>query len=270
MKRLLIIMIILAAAVCFADEYSDTALAASQAGVKTELANSLAQRTRAKGYSQQNMNKIKSMFSVQYGSSATKIAEKVMEGIAKNVPENNVVNAAEKVRNRYSEAMEVSKMTQVSNKYQDKITDLAAAAMTAGASSKNIEKTASELGNKKQNRDEYAVAVMSIYCEMVRYGVADVKAAAVAKKAMNNLSAQQINEYRYAFMRSAGSMNANSMADEMGSNMGKGYGASSMSSMGGSGSGSGGMGGGMGGSGSGSGSGGSGGSGGGHGGGGHR
>lgn len=267
MKKFLTLLIILTAAVCFADEYSEAAQAAAQAGVDRNMANMLEQRTRAKGYSRQNMDKIESMLSAQYGSSATKITEKVMEGIAKNVPEDRVTAAAEKVQSRYAAAEKVAVMAQVSKKVMNRVTDMTAEAMTAGAGLKNMEKTASALAEKKQNRDEYAVAVMSLYREMVRYGVPDAQAGDVAQKAMANMTAQQINEYRNAFMHGAGSMNAANMAQQMGMNMSKGYGAGSMSGgMGGSGSGGMGGTGGMGGSGSG----GTGGSGGGHGGGGHR
>lgn len=259
MKKILITVIFLLGLTAFADEYTDLQTTLEAVGVNHELAVSVAQSTKNAGYSTKNMIRIRSMIQASFKEQAEKIAQKTAEGIAKNVSEDRVMGALEKVQSRYEYAKQIAVKAKVSAKTMNNVTDLTADAMAAGAKIQNLEKVAAAIAEQKEEREQYAVAVMSLYREMARYGTEDIKSSEVAVMAMKKLNVQQINEYKKAFVQNAAYGGANQTADTMGRNMSRGESASSM----GNGSGSGGSG-----SGSGSGSGGSGGSGGGSGGGG--
>ena len=257
MKKLITIILTLFAIHAFADEYTDTQTEAVSAGVSVSVAESLAQKTKAAGYSTQNMIQIRNMIRTAQKTESVKMAEKTLEGIAKKVPEAKVMQALNMIQNRYAYAKELAEKTKVSAKYKEAFADAVADAMAAGAQKKGLDAMGESVAQSKQERNEYAMAVTAMYRDMMRYGVKDETASEVAVMAMKKLNVKQINEYRQNFMQNAGG-NAGAYAKSMGANMSKGLGASSMGSGGGSGAG-----------GSSGGAGGSGGSGGGHGGGGH-
>lgn len=238
-KTLILTILLIFSIHAFADEYADVQTSAESAGVEKNLAAALAQKTRSAGYSTQNMAQIRSMIQASKDAEATRIAEKVMEGIAKNVPENRVVMAAKTISERYAFARQLAVKAKISAKASGTFSDTVTDAMAAGAGQKNLDRLAADIAGTKEDRDGYALAVTAMYREMARYGVPDATSSEVAVKAMKKLNVKQINEYRESFMQNAGYGNAGSFAENMGRNIEKGRAASSMGS-GGSGSGSGG------------------------------
>jgi hypothetical protein len=264
MKFLAIFFLMLTAIPAFADIYDDLGRTAENRGVEKELAMKLTERTRAAGYNAETIAAVTNALNAEIGASATRVSEKVLEGIAKRVPQQAVANAALKVKARFETALEVSKQAGLKGKQAESTANIAADALAAGASETSMMKTAKKISEISQDKEKYAVAVMSLYRDMLRYRVSEAKAAEVANRSMDKLSASEINSYRHQFMTNAGTHNAESMAETMQGHMEHGDSASSMSSGSGSGHGSSGGHSGSGGGGSG----GSGGSGGGHGGGG--
>lgn len=239
MKSLILIIMLAFNISVFADEYTDIQSAAEKAGVSASLSVSLAQKTKTAGYSPQNLVRIKNMLANAKSSEAQRIAEKAAEGIAKGIPENRVLTAMEKIAERYAYARTLSRRAQIGSKSAEAFTDLAVDALTAGAKAHNLEKVAVSIAQQTEDRDQYAVAVMSLYREMARYGTADEKSSEIAVMAVKKLNVGQINEYKKNFAQNAASGGADSTADEIGKNISRGNGASSSGTGGGGGNGGG-------------------------------
>ncbi|MGE4466021.1 hypothetical protein [Sphaerochaeta sp.] len=235
MKFLAICIMMLTAATAFADIYDDLGRTAEKNGAEKALTAKLAERTRAAGYSPESISAIENALSAQIGMSATRVSEKVLEGIAKRVQQQAVANAALKVRARYETAYAVAKQIGLKGRQAENTADIAADALAAGANEASMTKTAKHLSTMQKDREQYAVAVMAFYRDMLRYGVKETSAASIADESLDNLSADQITEYRHYFMKNAGS-NAQSMAESMHDSIEHGNSASSMGSGGHSGS----------------------------------
>lgn len=267
MKKIIIILALMFSINAFADEYTDLQQAAVEAGVPEALALSTSQQTQAKGFSTENMVRLKNMIQMSVGSEAEKITAKVAEGMAKNVAEPRIMAAAAKIQSRYEYAAKVSEALGLSGKAADEVTDSVTDAMAAGATEESLSELAAMIQTKTQTQSRFAYSIMQMYKEMMQYGVAEGNVSEVAKMAASKLNTDQINEYRKAFAENAAMSGASETAAAMKGAMSAGKSASSM----GSGSSSGSMGGSMGGSSSGGGSNsGGGGGGGGHGGGGRK
>jgi len=271
MRKILIALMItcLSSGFAFAGTiYENLHDAALKAGVTANTAQMLSERTKSAGFNDENMAKIQSVISSMPKIGAEKAAEKVLEGIAKNVDQARIASALERVRDRYETALGVSDIIGVKEQKRERIADMLADAMSAGAQPESLTMLAKEIKTSKQNTYEYAESIFGLYLDMVRYGVANDNTYTAAKSAMGKLNASEINNMRHNFAENAGNNDVNSLATQMGQNAANGMTGSSMGSsssgFGGMGSSSGGMGG------SGGGGSGSGGGGGGHGGGGMR
>lgn len=266
MRFFTLLILLLTAVPALADIYDNLGRTAEKNGVEKSIAAKLTERTRAAGYAPEATAAIENALSAQIGMSATRVSEKVLEGIAKKVQQQTVANAALKVKARYETAYSMAKQAGLKGKQAEITADIAADALAAGANEASMTKTAKRISAMQQDREKYATAVMAFYRDMLRYGVKETSAAGIADESLDNLSADEITEYRHHFMKNAGT-NAQEMAETMHSHIEHGDSASSMGSSGGhsgsEGHGSGGSSGGSGGSG------GHGGGGGGHGGGGH-
>lgn len=228
MKRLILLIIFVFNIHAFADEYTDIRAAAENAGIDGVSAQHLAQKTKTAGYSKQSLVRIKNMLENTKGEEARKIAEKAAEGIAKRVPESRVLAAMEKISERYGLALELAVKARINAKNTEGFANLAVDAMTAGAKVQNLEKVAQEIARQNEEREQYALAVMSLYREMARYGATDEKSSEVAVIAMKKLSVSQINEYKKSFGQNAAYGGADATAEAMSRNISRGNSASSM------------------------------------------
>ncbi|WP_022850895.1 hypothetical protein [Limisalsivibrio acetivorans] len=237
--RMLLItaVITIFAVTAYADEYQKLGETASKMGVSSSLAEQLMERTRSAGYSGDAVNAV--IRSMQNGDaeSASRVAEKVLEGIAKNVPEGLVVSAVEKVRSRYEYARGIASQAGVSGVPSEKVRSMVADAMAAGAKGDELAEIAREVAGKTREKNEYAESAFSLYREMVRYGVESNKAKDIVKETVGKYGADEIMQYRSEFMEKAGYMNAEKAAGMMESNVHESREPGSM----GGGSGSGGM-----------------------------
>jgi len=231
MRLLLITAILLTAMSAFADIYDDLGGTALKNGADKALAAKLTERTRAYGFSTEDAAAIQNALSADTGMSATRVSEKVLEGIAKKVPHRSVVNAAQKVRARYDAASAVTKQAGLKGKAAQTAADISADALAAGGLESSLMATAGYIA-KEQEKEKYAAAALSLYRDMLRYGVTEKRAADVAAKSVRKLTADQIGEYRQHFMQNADSVNCNAMAETMHQHMEKGGSVSGMSSQG--------------------------------------
>ncbi|MGC8925868.1 MAG: hypothetical protein ACP5LO_07590 [Calditerrivibrio sp.] len=220
-------------------------------------------------YSNQEKNQILSQMreAFQKGATQEAIANKVGEGLAKNVSADQMVKALNNVGNRYSFAKLIAERITQEEKVKNRIMSNIAEALTAGMHEKDVESLMSR--DRVRKDKELAAEVSEMARDMVR---ARINSQDVAKTIgvgiEKGYSAKEMAEIRAMFRNNLRNMNANELAMNMKYGFEKGYKGGQMAgSMSGTGNGGSGGGSGAGSSGAG-GSGGSSGSGGGHGGGG--
>lgn len=232
MRFFTLLILLLTAVPALADIYDNLGRTAEKNGVEKSIAAKLTERTRAAGYAPEATAAIENALSAQIGMSATRVSEKVLEGIAKKVQQQTVANAALKVKARYETAYSMAKQAGLKGKQAEITADIAADALAAGANEASMTKTAKRISAMQQDREKYATAVMAFYRDMLRYGVKETSAAGIADESLDNLSADEITEYRHHFMKNAGT-NAQEMAETMHNHIEHGDSASSMGSSGG-------------------------------------
>ncbi|MGB9731755.1 hypothetical protein [Calditerrivibrio nitroreducens] len=220
-------------------------------------------------YSNQEKNQILSQMreAFQKGATQEAIANKVGEGLAKNVSADQMVKALNNVGNRYSFAKLIAERITQEEKVKNRIMSNITEALTAGMHEKDVESLMSR--DRVRKDKELAAEVSEMARDMVR---ARINSQDVAKTIgvgiEKGYSAKEMAEIRAMFRNNLRNMNANELAMNMKYGFEKGYKGGQMAgSMSGTGNGGSGGGSGAGSSGAG-GSGGSSGSGGGHGGGG--
>ncbi|MGC9062966.1 hypothetical protein [Calditerrivibrio sp.] len=214
-------------------------------------------------YSNQEKNQILSQMreAFQKGATQEAIANKVGEGLAKNVSADQMVKALNNVGNRYSFAKLIAERITQEEKVKNRIMSNITEALTAGMHEKDVE---SLMSRDRVRKDKELAAEVS---EMARINSQDV-AKTIGVGIEKGYSAKEMAEIRAMFRNNLRNMNANELAMNMKYGFEKGYKGGQMAgSMSGTGNGGSGGGSGAGSSGAG-GSGGSSGSGGGHGGGG--
>ena len=267
MKKLIILsmFIITSAGLANAETiYENLYQNALKAGVSESTSRMLAERTDNAGFNEQDTAKISEVISGLYKAGAQSAAEKVLEGIAKNIAPARITKALENVQTRYNKAMQIASQSGVEMKNLETVAGVLAEAMAAGADEDNLAQISKSIKTKASDKNDYSESVFELYRDMVRYGVDNDKTYEVTTKMMNNLTSNEINNLKTNFNKKAPYSNVNNMAESMGYNAEQGMrGSSGQGSMGGSGGSDGSDGsGGMGGSGGSDGSGGSGGSGG--------
>jgi uncharacterized membrane protein YgcG len=198
-----------------ADVYSGISRQAVNSGVEKSLAERLETQVRASAYKTENIETINGMLSSGSRLYSAQIAEKVLEGIAKNAPEDAVVKAALKVRSRYEAAAGIAEQTGVSLKAKNRVAVMTAEALAAGASPESLAGVASQVASKKQERDEYAETSIELYRDMVRYGVEDSRAKETVEESLRQYSSREIAELRSEFGKHAAYSNTNELAESM-------------------------------------------------------
>jgi len=253
MKKIILTMMI--TAICFfaygSDIYGELEKSALSAGVSPETALMLAEKTRSAGFSSENLSKIQQSVTSIYTAGAQKTAEKVLEGIAKNVDQDRIVRAVEAVRSRYEKSLMLAEKTGVTQANRFRVAENLADAMAAGATEEKLSEIAEMVSQKESLKDSFAESTFSFYKDMMRYGVSEEKSFDVSRQALMNSSAENISSQHMEFNRQAGFMDPGSAAEHMQdkmNNMGSGNMSTGGMDSGGSG---GGMGGGSGGGGSG-------------------
>jgi uncharacterized protein YoaH (UPF0181 family) len=207
------------------------------------------------------------------------VMSKAMEGMAKQVREQNVVAAMETVRDRYAHANRTARSLTDDAAVAGALTGFIADSMAAGMTSEDVEAVAAQLQARTQNRQEtrnraedeqLAIQTLQTVRTTARLGMPSSDVSDIVCQALRNqYTYREMNQLRHRFANQAAQgATGKQIAGRHAASIGKG-GNSGDSGAGGSGGGSGGSGGGAGGSGGGSGGagGGSGGSGGGSGGG---
>lgn len=217
---------------------------------------------------------------IQQGVPVGPVVDKALEGMAKNVSEQQIVRAMEQVRNRFAVAQfEARQITRNRSRQQSMTRDMAHA-MAAGMPPEDVSAIAAQIRSRQRTmaREAYEALAQETCLtarDMARMGVSSQTVKDTVSMALQNgFSATQMNQMRSRFMHQSQNMSPGLVANQFKSHMRTGKDFSREGAGGGSGSsgtgsgvnGGGGAGSGSGGNGNG---GGSGGSGGGHGGGGH-
>jgi uncharacterized membrane protein YgcG len=137
------------------------------------------------------------------------VIDKALEGIAKNVPDENIVRAMEQVRNRYATAMhEAQQMTQ-SKSRQQTMTRSMFHAMSAGIPPEDVSDIAKQVRSRQRtmSRTEYedmAEETCLTLRDMARMGTSPKEVKETLSAALQRqYSANQMNQMRNRFMHQA-------------------------------------------------------------------
>jgi hypothetical protein len=214
-KIFLTVIICMFSMVAFAQDgiYTNLQKAAVDAGVPTDTAELLASQAESAGFTAEQVDACIYNINSMYTAGAISIADKILEGIAKNVDAERIIGAVVRLQARYESAMNIVALAGVSNKQGTQLAGTLAEAMTAGASQKNLENIAKEIALKGNNSEEYATETFGMYRDMARHGVIDKKAFDIAMDAVIKNSGSEIGEFRRAFSEEATYANADDVAD---------------------------------------------------------
>lgn len=195
--------------------YNDLRNRALNAGVSQETADMLAERTAKSGFSESDINLIKSVISSLYQTGAQSAAEKVLEGIAKNAAPARIAAALKNVQSRYDSAMRIADKTGVTHEYKEIVANITAEAMAAGAKAEQLAELADEIGRKTSEKDEFAEAVYGLYRDMVRFGIDNKQTFNTAKKMLGSMTSGEIRAANRDFGQSSTHSDAADMAEKM-------------------------------------------------------
>lgn len=189
------------------------------------------------------------------------LMNKAMEGMAKQVPEDQVIAAMETVRNRYRYAYRLARTVSDEKKANGPVTKAIADCLAAGMSDEEMDTIMTRLQTRtrlqtKDQAEELAVQTMLTVRTMMRLGAnAADTTNTVCQRLQQHYSAQQMAQLRHRFSEETENTPARQLARQYAGSSGPGAGSGGNNS---GGNGSGGNGSGGNGSGGGSGSGGSG------------
>ncbi len=187
------------------------------------------------------------------------VINKAMEGMAKQVSEEQVIAAMETVRNRYSNAYRLAGSLSDDRKNTAIMAEAIAGSLAAGMADKEMDKIMDRLRERTQKQtsvqaDKLSLQTMLTVRSMMRLGANPADTSDTVRQALEQrYTAQQMEQLRNQFFDEAPKTSAKQLAQQYARSIGKGGNSSSGSSgSDGGGSGSGGSGGsGSGGSGSG-------------------
>lgn len=184
------------------------------------------------------------------------LMSKAMEGMAKHVSEQRVIQAMEAVQSRYSSARQMAKALSENEESIDMLTHSIADSMSAGMHAEDMQAVATQIRGRLQARthsrtenDQLAIQTMETVCTMARLGVRSADVSETVTRALQNrYTHQEMKQLRHSMMQNAHLATPRQIASRHAGAIGKG---GQSSGSGGSGSGSGAGAGGAGGSGSG-------------------
>jgi len=260
------------------------------AGVPGDKAEKMLQMMASHNFSHRNMVRAQQLVidCEKKGLPSSQVMNKAFEGMAKNAPDEAIVNAMEATHSRYSYAHRHAKQITNDERQVEEISEAIAGGLKAGVNKKDADKIMAAVRQRTRDMDqkqveELAEESLKAARTMARFGVPSDAVAGVTCNALrNNYSAKNMrqlqtrfktqamknstsavaNQYAHAISKGAAAGHLGSSSQNKGSNKGSaGHGGGSSGAGNSSGSGSGGAGsgsGGSGGSGSGGGAGGSG------------
>ena len=148
------------------------------------------------------------------------LADKALEGIAKNVPADRIVQAMEQVQSRYAAAMADAQEITPTQTRQRSLTRTMAQAMSAGMQPEEIEAIADRLRTRKRTMtrdecDQLAETTFTAARDMVRMGASgEVVADTINVAIEEGYTADQMQHIRSQFMHQAQQIDANMVANQ--------------------------------------------------------
>ena len=254
--RLFLIMLCWCAATAYADE---------PVSLSQQAMEAVQQQTRemsALGISEvqnqfQKQNRIRAqevvMSAAKAGLPTEPVMSKAMEGMAKQVREQQVIQAMETVRSRYANAHQMAKALSENEESVDALTRSIADSMAAGMRSEDMQAVAAQIQTRQQTRtrnqtenDQLAIQTMQTVCTMARLGVhsADVSDT-LCRTLQNQYTDREMKQLRQRMAQNSQLATPQQIASRHAGAIGKGGhdgaagGNGSGSAAGGSGSGSG-------------------------------
>lgn len=148
------------------------------------------------------------------------LVDKALEGIAKNIPAERIVQALQQVRGRYTAAAETAEEITPSQARQRALTRTMAQAMAAGMPPEDIGAIADRLQTRKRDMtreecDDLAEATFTAARDMVRMGAQSETVAETLNLALDgDYSAEQMQRIRSQFMHQAQQTDAEMAANQ--------------------------------------------------------
>jgi hypothetical protein len=176
------------------------------------------------------------------------VMNEAMEGIAKGVPEEQVIVAMEKVRNRYRHAYQLARSLSDDKKANRPLAEAIADSQAAGMTDQELDTIMTRLRlhtrQKKQNQaDDLSLQTMQTVRTMMRLGANPTDTSdAVCQGLQYGYTARQMEQFRYRFTHEAQNTSGQQLAHQYARSVGQGSGSGGENS-GGNGSGGNGSGG---------------------------
>lgn len=228
MKRLFMaLLIVLLTSVCaWANDSTATQSATQQrAQVKQMTALGVSPEAAAKiqnHFREQHMVRAQNIIQAakQENIPVHAVVDKALEGIAKNVPDENIVRAMEQVRNRYATAIAEARQMAQSRSRQQTMTRSMVQAMSAGMPPEDMSEIAKQIRSRQRtmNRSQYedmAQASCLALRDMARMRTTPKEIKETIAAAMQHqFSAGQMNQMRSRFMHQVQNMAPDAVASQ--------------------------------------------------------
>ena len=168
------------------------------------------------------------------------LINKAYEGLAKRVQGQNIVQAMERVRNRYEHAERISTALEPQVRERVRLRETIATGLAAGLQQEDAIRIAEQLRTREKNRDPETQQQMNLECyltarDLVRHGVASQTAAdLVTTSISHNYSSSDMVTMRNLFHEQSKNQEANALAKSYTNGVQDGCPAGELSHLGGS------------------------------------
>ncbi len=181
-------------------------------------------------YQERNIVRAKQMIkkSVTEDLPTEPMTNKAMEGIAKEVPEEQVIKAMERVQNRHRNAHRIAKKLSDEKKPTDDLAPTIADCLAAGMNLAEMEKLANQLQTRARQRtknqdEEIQLQTMQTVRSMMRLGAGSTDTASIVEQALQNqYTARQMERLRHQFAKDAQFTSPKNLARQYSGSFGKG------------------------------------------------
>ena len=243
MKKILLILMALMLWTCpvWADEIGDAlpegtspqiknnTLLMVQAGIPEKDATQLTSSMLQYGFTEKHMRRVQNMLMgiMQSGLPVGPVMDKALEGMAKNKPEETIVQAMETTQSRWVYAHQKAQKLTTDEETQNRLGRSIAQGMGAGLQGEDIERVMEQLQTRtplmsQNNADELCLQTFQAAQIMARLGVnSDNVSDVVCQALQNQFTAMKMQRLGLNFNSQSREMSPNQLADQFAQKMGQ-------------------------------------------------
>ena len=243
MKKILLILMALMLWTCpvWADEIGDAlpegtspqiknnTLLMVHAGISKDDATQLISSMLQYGFTEKHMRRVQNMLMgiMQSGLPVGPVMDKALEGMAKNKPEETIVQAMETTQSRWVYAHQKAQKLTTDEETQNRLGRSIAQGMGAGLQGEDIERVMEQLQTRtplmsQNNADELCLQTFQAAQIMARLGVHSGNVSDVVCQALQNqFTAREMQQLGSNFNSQSHQMSPNQLADQFAQKMGQ-------------------------------------------------